>query len=187
MSVTRTGDWAAVTRMLTGAAGRVERGISRALRQEAHALRNEIVQGPTTQAPGGESIKPPAPLTIAARQLRNFGGTKALMVRGDLRNAISVVVEGDEAFIGVLRSARGKAGQPLVDLAKANWSQFSALVLAPGVPLTHPEPHWTVRKAQDAYSFRAESWKMLGLSLEELTAPAAPKAGRGRPRKKAKG
>lgn len=118
MSVMRTGDWAAVRSMLTGASGRLQNGIATALRQEAHALRNEIVRGLTTQAPGGEAIKPPAPLTIAARQLRSFGGTKALLVRGDLRNSISVLVEGDEAFIGVLRSARGKTGQPLVDLAK---------------------------------------------------------------------
>lgn len=48
------------------------------------------------------------------------------------------------------RSAAAREGVPLVDLAKADWSQFSALVLAPGVPLTHPEPHWTVRKAQDS-------------------------------------
>jgi UDP-N-acetylmuramoylalanine--D-glutamate ligase len=48
------------------------------------------------------------------------------------------------------RSAAAREDVPLVDLAKADWSQFSALVLAPGVPLTHPEPHWTVRKAQDS-------------------------------------
>jgi UDP-N-acetylmuramoylalanine--D-glutamate ligase len=48
------------------------------------------------------------------------------------------------------RSAAAREGVPLVDLAKADWSQFSALVLAPGVPLTHPEPHWTVRKAQES-------------------------------------
>ncbi|MBN9353706.1 MAG: hypothetical protein J0H04_06890, partial [Hyphomicrobium denitrificans] len=48
------------------------------------------------------------------------------------------------------RSAAAREGVPLVDLAKADWSQFSALVLAPGVPLTHPEPHWTVRKARDS-------------------------------------
>ncbi|MEQ8403294.1 MAG: UDP-N-acetylmuramoyl-L-alanine--D-glutamate ligase [Roseitalea porphyridii] len=34
------------------------------------------------------------------------------------------------------------------DLREADWSAFDALVLSPGVPLTHPEPHWTVRKAQ---------------------------------------
>lgn len=48
------------------------------------------------------------------------------------------------------REAAEKAGVPLADLTKADWSRFSSLVLAPGVPLTHPEPHWTVRKAREA-------------------------------------
>ncbi|HMN37038.1 MAG TPA: UDP-N-acetylmuramoyl-L-alanine--D-glutamate ligase [Hyphomicrobium sp.] len=48
------------------------------------------------------------------------------------------------------RAAAAKAGIPLVDLGRADWRGFSSLVLAPGVPLTHPEPHWTVRKAQAA-------------------------------------
>lgn len=36
------------------------------------------------------------------------------------------------------------------DLHRADWSGFAALVLAPGVPLTHPEPHWTVGLAKAA-------------------------------------
>ena len=48
------------------------------------------------------------------------------------------------------RVAAEKGGVPLVDLTKADWSQFSSLVLAPGVPLTHPEPHWVVLKARTA-------------------------------------
>ena len=36
------------------------------------------------------------------------------------------------------------------DLAEADWSGFAALVLAPGIPLTHPEPHWSVKRAYDA-------------------------------------
>jgi UDP-N-acetylmuramoylalanine--D-glutamate ligase len=36
------------------------------------------------------------------------------------------------------------------DLRTADWSRFSALILSPGVPLTHPEPHWSARLAQDA-------------------------------------
>ena len=48
------------------------------------------------------------------------------------------------------RDASAKAGIPMVDLGKTDWSAFSALVLAPGVPLTHPEPHWTVGKAKAA-------------------------------------
>ena len=118
MVVSRTGDWARARRLLTAAPQRLQAAIGTAVRQEAHALRNEIVQGLTRQAPGGEPLKPPSPLTIAARELEGFGGTKALIVRGDLRNSITVVVQGDEAFIGVSRSARSKDGASMVDLAK---------------------------------------------------------------------
>ena len=120
MAVSRTGDWARARRLLTAAPERLKAAIGIAVRQEAHALRNEIVQGLTNQAPGGESLKPPSPLTVAARQLEGFGGTKALMVRGDLRNSIIVFVHGDEAFIGVSRSARSKDGASMVDVAKLN-------------------------------------------------------------------
>jgi UDP-N-acetylmuramoylalanine--D-glutamate ligase len=50
-------------------------------------------------------------------------------------------------------AARGAAlaeGFDLVDLKAADWSRFAALVLAPGVPLTHPKPHWVVDKAREA-------------------------------------
>ncbi len=36
------------------------------------------------------------------------------------------------------------------DLAKADWTIFDAFVLSPGVPLTHPKPHWTVDLAHAA-------------------------------------
>ena len=36
------------------------------------------------------------------------------------------------------------------DLAGADWSGFDAFVLSPGVPLTHPKPHWTVDLATRA-------------------------------------
>ena len=48
------------------------------------------------------------------------------------------------------RAAAAAQGLPLVDLSTADWSQFAALMLSPGVPLTHPEPHWTVAKAKAA-------------------------------------
>jgi len=50
-------------------------------------------------------------------------------------------------------AAREKAGEDgvhLFDLREADWSSFAALVLSPGVPLTHPEPHWTVARAAEA-------------------------------------
>lgn len=42
------------------------------------------------------------------------------------------------------------AGLPTGDLRVADFTAFDALVLSPGVPLTHPEPHWTVKRAKDA-------------------------------------
>jgi UDP-N-acetylmuramoylalanine--D-glutamate ligase len=46
------------------------------------------------------------------------------------------------------REAAEAEGLPLVDLENADWSEFAALMLSPGVPLTHPAPHWTVTRAQ---------------------------------------
>ena len=48
------------------------------------------------------------------------------------------------------RDAARDAGLPVVDLSGIDFAAFDALVLAPGVPLTHPAPHWTVEKARAA-------------------------------------
>ena len=47
--------------------------------------------------------------------------------------------------------ARAKSdGISVIDLRTADFSGLSALMVSPGVPLTHPEPHWTVQKAKAA-------------------------------------
>lgn len=43
-----------------------------------------------------------------------------------------------------------KAGFITADLRSVSWASFAALVLTPGVPLTHPQPHWTVLAAKNA-------------------------------------
>jgi UDP-N-acetylmuramoylalanine--D-glutamate ligase len=48
------------------------------------------------------------------------------------------------------RSAGAAAQIEIEDLAGSDWSRFAALILAPGIPLTHPEPHWSVAKARAA-------------------------------------
>jgi UDP-N-acetylmuramoylalanine--D-glutamate ligase len=58
----------------------------------------------------------------------------------------ATVAAWDDGAAG--RDAASRDGIPLVDLASADWRDFSSLILAPGVPLTHPAPHWTVAKAQ---------------------------------------
>lgn len=45
------------------------------------------------------------------------------------------------------RQAAEEQGVPLDDLNRRDWGDIAALVLSPGVPLTHPEPHRMVRLA----------------------------------------
>ncbi|WP_454813387.1 UDP-N-acetylmuramoyl-L-alanine--D-glutamate ligase [Labrys neptuniae] len=45
------------------------------------------------------------------------------------------------------RKAAGDKGLDVRDLNEIDWSSVAALVLSPGVPLTHPEPHWSVKLA----------------------------------------
>ena len=67
------------------------------------------------------------------------------------------------------RAAAEAEGLPVVDLNDADWSQFAALMLSPGVPLTHPTPHWTVEKA------KAHGVEILGdIELFARTVNAAP-------------
>lgn len=42
------------------------------------------------------------------------------------------------------------AGVTVHDLRVADWSVFTVFVLSPGVPLTHPKPHWSVELAHQA-------------------------------------
>jgi UDP-N-acetylmuramoylalanine--D-glutamate ligase len=48
------------------------------------------------------------------------------------------------------REAARAEGFTLEDLSTSDWFGLSALMLSPGVPLTHPKPHWTVEKAKAA-------------------------------------
>jgi UDP-N-acetylmuramoylalanine--D-glutamate ligase len=67
------------------------------------------------------------------------------------------------------RAAAEAEGLPVVDLTTADWSGFAAIMLSPGVPLTHPEPHWTVKKA------KAAGVEVLGdIELFARTVNAAP-------------
>ncbi|MGI9480032.1 MAG: UDP-N-acetylmuramoyl-L-alanine--D-glutamate ligase [Hyphomicrobiaceae bacterium] len=47
------------------------------------------------------------------------------------------------------RVAAMAEGLALTDLDSADWHGIDSLVLAPGVPLTHPVPHWTVIRARE--------------------------------------
>jgi hypothetical protein len=113
----KTGDWKKARGIFTGLSSTVSKAADASIQQEAHFLRGRMVQGISEQSPGGQRFKPLSPLTLASRRLRRFPGTKALIVRADLRNGITVARQGGKTFIGILRQAKDSSGKNLVDLA----------------------------------------------------------------------
>ena len=61
------------------------------------------------------------------------------------------------------------------NLAKTDWSEIDALMLSPGVPLTHPEPHWTVKLAQEAGVPILGDIELFARTLATLPAHKRPK------------
>jgi UDP-N-acetylmuramoylalanine--D-glutamate ligase len=89
--------------------------------------------------------------------VRGFEGKRVAvfgLARTGLTAARALIAGGAEVALwdekDAARALAAAEGLPLVDLAQADWTRFDALLLSPGVPLTHPEPHWTVRAAQAA-------------------------------------
>jgi hypothetical protein len=124
VNIRLAGDWRKAARILNMGPARIRLAMDRAVMQEAQFFRKKVVEGIREQAPGGEPFKPLAETTLAMRRFQNFNATKALIVRGDLRNSIKVVKKitplGSEAFVGVLKSAKGKGGQKLVNIAEVH-------------------------------------------------------------------
>ncbi len=87
--------------------------------------------------------------TFAGQRVAVFGLGKSGMgtVRALIAGGADVLAWDDTPSA---RASALAADLPVIDLKDADWSAVAALVLAPGVPLTHPEPHWTVAKARAA-------------------------------------
>ena len=49
-----------------------------------------------------------------------------------------------------MRKAAVDKGAKVEDISDADFKQFALLCLAPGIPLTHPKPHWSVDRAKKA-------------------------------------
>jgi len=76
-----------------------------------------------------------------------LGGSGLVSASALLAGGADVVAYDDDAQSVAKANA---AGIPTADLRNVDWSKIAALVLAPGVPLTHPEPHWIVALAGKA-------------------------------------
>ncbi len=75
-------------------------------------------------------------------------------------------------------AARARAsdkGVPLDDINQRDWSLFSALILAPGVPLTHPTPHRIVELARMTETPIYGDIELFMRAVAEAPAHARPK------------
>src|SRR6201996_8341109 len=87
--------------------------------------------------------------SFAGKTVAVFGlGGSGLASCQALKAGGAEVIAGDDNADNVAKAAQ--AGFITADLRTVSWQNFAALILTPGVPLTHPAPHWTVLAAQDA-------------------------------------
>jgi UDP-N-acetylmuramoylalanine--D-glutamate ligase len=87
--------------------------------------------------------------TFAGQTVAVFGlGRSGLLAAQALREGGAEPVVFDDNAESVAKAQ--EAGLTVQDLRALDWSKVAALVLAPGVPLTHPEPHWSVQLAHKA-------------------------------------
>ena len=83
------------------------------------------------------------------RTLALFGlGGSGLASASALQAGGARVIAWDD--VAAARDAATAAGIEVADLRRIDWSGVASLVLSPGVPLTHPEPHWAAQLARTA-------------------------------------
>jgi UDP-N-acetylmuramoylalanine--D-glutamate ligase len=87
--------------------------------------------------------------SFAGKKIAVFGlgGSGLASASALLAGGADVIAFDDDAASVAKANA---AGIPTADLRQIDWAKIAALVLAPGVPLTHPKPHWVVTLAQKA-------------------------------------
>ncbi|MBO6716841.1 MAG: UDP-N-acetylmuramoyl-L-alanine--D-glutamate ligase [Rhizobiaceae bacterium] len=87
--------------------------------------------------------------SLAGKKVALFGlGGSGLATARALAAGDAYVIAWDDNPDSVAKAAGEGIGT--ADLRSIEWSDVAALVLSPGVPLTHPKPHWTVDLARAA-------------------------------------
>lgn len=79
--------------------------------------------------------------------LFGLGGSGLATAKALVAGGADVVAYDDNPDSTAKAAAEGIT---VADLRTVHWPSLAAFVLAPGVPLTHPKPHWTVELARAA-------------------------------------
>ena len=84
------------------------------------------------------------------RRVAVFGlGRSGITAARALHAGGAIPILWDDSVSGRMQAEA--EGFTVQDLTTADWTDFAALILSPGAPLTHPRPHWTVEKARAAW------------------------------------
>jgi len=87
--------------------------------------------------------------TFAGRKVAVFGlGSSGLASCAALKAGGGEVIAFDDDPAKV--AAAASRGITTSDLRQIDWTRIAAFVLSPGIPLTHPAPHWSVALARTA-------------------------------------
>src|SRR5471032_638568 len=87
--------------------------------------------------------------SFAGKTVAVFGlGGSGLACCHALKAGGAEVIASDDGADKLAEAAR--AGFITADLRAVSWTNFAALILTPGAPLTHPAPHWSVLAARTA-------------------------------------
>ena len=87
--------------------------------------------------------------SFAGKTVAVFGlGASGLAVCRALQAGGAEVIACDDSIDRMVEATQ--ANFITADLRTVTWVNFAALILTPGVPLTHPTPHWTVLAAREA-------------------------------------
>lgn len=113
MSIAKFGQWDQARRAVVGMSTRASAAMNAANKQEAHLFRALVVRAFNTRGKSNGTAWP----KIAESTRKKKGSTKPLVDRGDLRNSVVVVVQGDEAFVGVTSKTRNKKGELMANIA----------------------------------------------------------------------
>jgi UDP-N-acetylmuramoylalanine--D-glutamate ligase len=111
---------------------------------------------------------------FSGRRVAVFGlGRSGMTAARALKAGGALPVLWDDGVSGRLQAEA--EGFQVEDLARADWSGFAALVLSPGLPLTHPAPHWSVTRARAASVEVIGDIELFARAIAALPEGARPK------------
>lgn len=113
------GDWKKLAQDLKFLKKDFKRVLAMFMKREVLRYRSMVVKGIKDQEPGGKRFRPLSAWTLAMRKFRGFGGTKALIVSGEMRKAITYRWSSSklEGFAGILYKSKAKDGKSMVNIA----------------------------------------------------------------------